>query len=76
MADSDYKDVVNTTNMHSEKAVETAQIATLTDEEKEIEKKLVKRIDWIILPIIVTVYLLNWIDRYETLFAFTPIRSS
>jgi hypothetical protein len=36
----------------------------LTDEEKVVEKKLVRKIDLIIMPIILTVYLLNWIDRY------------
>jgi len=35
----------------------------LTPEELVVEKKLVRRIDFIIMPIILTVYLLNWIDR-------------
>lgn len=36
----------------------------LTDEEKVLEKKLVRKVDFIIMPIILIVYLLNWIDRY------------
>lgn len=44
--------------------VEAVQIASLTEEEKAIEKKLVLRIDLIIFPLLITVYLLNWIDRY------------
>ena len=35
----------------------------LTEEERVVEKKLVRKIDFIIMPIILTVYLLNWIDR-------------
>lgn len=51
-------------DLQGEKPVQTQHIAELTEEEKVLEKKLVRRIDWIILPMIVTVYLLNWIDRY------------
>lgn len=36
----------------------------LTEEEKVVEKKLVRKIDFIIMPIILVVYLLNWIDRF------------
>ena len=46
--------------------VEDGEHATgrgLTPEELIIEKKLVRRIDFIIMPIILIVYLLNWIDR-------------
>ena len=35
----------------------------LNEEELVIEKKLVRKIDFIIMPIILLVYLLNWIDR-------------
>jgi hypothetical protein len=56
-------------NEHVEKldVVEDAEYQVnrgLTDEEKVVEKKLVRKIDFIIMPIILTVYLLNWIDRY------------
>lgn len=50
-------------DLQDEKPIQTQQIAELTEEEKVLEKQLVRRIDWIILPMIVTVYLLNWIDR-------------
>ncbi|KAH7347450.1 MFS transporter-like protein [Plectosphaerella cucumerina] len=43
------------TDLFGEKPVEVSHISELTDEEKAIEKKLVKRIDWIILPIILAV---------------------
>ena len=42
---------------------ETVQIAALTKEEKQLERKLVHKIDLFIMPIILLVYLLNWIDR-------------
>lgn len=54
---------VNDHDLQGEKPIQTQHIAELTEEEKLLEKKLVRRIDWIILPMIVTVYLLNWIDR-------------
>lgn len=43
--------------------VENHAINELTAEERAVEKKLVRKIDFIIMPIILTVYLLNWIDR-------------
>ena len=39
------------------------EVIGLTEEELIIEKKLVRKIDFIIMPIILLVYLLNWIDR-------------
>lgn len=42
-------------DLFGEKPVEVSHIRELTDEEKVIEKKLVRRIDWIILPIILAV---------------------
>jgi hypothetical protein len=35
----------------------------LSEEELEIEKKLRKRIDWRIMPLVILVYLMNYIDR-------------
>lgn len=55
---------VHDRDLRDEKPIQPQHIAELTEEEKVLEKKLVRRIDWIILPMIVTVYLLNWIDRY------------
>lgn len=43
------------TDLLGDKPVETSHISDLTEEEKAIEKKLVRRIDWIILPIILAV---------------------
>ena len=39
----------------------------LTEEEKVIEKQLRKRIDALIMPLAILVYLMNYIDRYVCL---------
>lgn len=36
----------------------------LSAEELEIEKKLRRKIDWRIMPLVILVYLMNYIDRY------------
>lgn len=59
------EETINDRDLIGEKPVETAQIAQLTEEEKKLEKKLVRKIDFIILPLVLIVYLLNWIDRYD-----------
>lgn len=42
---------------------ETMHHAALTEEEKVVEKKLRRKIDALIMPLVVLVYLLNYIDR-------------
>lgn len=42
----------------------TAHLRQLTPEELAIEKKLRKKIDLRIMPIVVLIYLMNYIDRY------------
>lgn len=42
---------------------EVMHLTALTPEEKEIEKKLRRRIDSLIMPMVITVYLMNYIDR-------------
>lgn len=42
---------------------EFSQLVQLSDEEKVIEKKLVRRIDFLILPLVIIVYLTSYIDR-------------
>lgn len=42
---------------------EIVHLTELTPEEKVIEKKLRRLIDSIILPFVITVYLMNYIDR-------------
>lgn len=42
---------------------EVADMAALTSDEKDLEKKLVRRIDSLIMPLVILVYLLNYIDR-------------
>jgi hypothetical protein len=42
---------------------EARRHAVLTEEELAVEKKLVRKMDMIIMPMVVTVYLLNYIDR-------------
>lgn len=46
---------------------EVIQMAELTEEEKVIEKALRKRIDALIMPLAILVYLMNYIDRYVDL---------
>lgn len=46
---------------------EVVHMAELTEEEKVIEKKLRKRIDALIMPLAILVYLMNYIDRYVCL---------
>lgn len=36
----------------------------LSDEELQLEKKLRRKIDSLIMPLVILVYLLNYIDRY------------
>lgn len=43
---------------------EAMHFGELTEEERAIEKKLVRKIDIMIMPLIVLVYLMNYIDRY------------
>jgi hypothetical protein len=43
---------------------EVAYLGQLTPEEKVIEKKLRRRIDLLIMPLVILVYLMNYIDRY------------
>lgn len=42
---------------------EVIHLAELTEEEKVIEKQLRKRIDTLIMPLSILVYLMNYIDR-------------
>lgn len=42
---------------------EFVHMAQLTAEEKVLEKRLTRRIDILIMPLIILVYLMNYIDR-------------
>jgi hypothetical protein len=42
---------------------EVVQHGHLTPEELEVEKHLRRRIDWRIMPLVILVYLMNYIDR-------------
>jgi hypothetical protein len=42
---------------------EVVRAVDLTEEERVIEKKLVRRIDGLIMPLVILVYLLNYVDR-------------
>ena len=42
---------------------EAMHYGALTEEELEVEKRLVRRIDGRIMPLVVLVYLMNYIDR-------------
>jgi hypothetical protein len=68
-SERDYKDsrIAN----HSGKDVEQIEatsgerlhVGQLSAEELEIEKKLLKKIDFRIMPVVITIYLMNYIDR-------------
>jgi hypothetical protein len=64
---SDLETIGEKADMSHEEVVHLAQ---LTDEEKVLEKKLLRRIDSLIMPLVVLVYLLNYIDRYAQLSVF------
>lgn len=38
-------------------------LSALSEEEKVVEKKLRRRIDFLIMPLVILVYLMNYIDR-------------
>ena len=42
---------------------EATHLGELTEEERAIEKRLVRKIDRMIMPLVVLVYLMNYIDR-------------
>ena len=68
MADIKSNEVIHDADVLGDKAgasyEETMHFAALTEEEKVIEKKLKRRIDSLIMPLVVLVYLMNYIDRY------------
>lgn len=49
---------------HEDVVKDPVQVAALTPEELVLEKKLRRRIDLLIMPLIIVVYLMNYIDRY------------
>lgn len=55
---------------------EVVQMAQLTPEEQVIEKKLRRKIDMLIMPLVVLVYLLNYIDRWVVLLKKKPSQQS
>lgn len=54
------RDVVERADLNREEAMHMGE---LTAEEEEIAKKLRKRIDSLIMPLVMSVYLMNYIDR-------------
>ncbi|KAJ5766804.1 uncharacterized protein N7511_004420 [Penicillium nucicola] len=65
MARSEHE--INDTDVMGEKAdlshEEVAYLTQLTPEEKILERKLRRRIDLLIMPLVIIVYLMNYIDR-------------
>ncbi|EGP86711.1 unnamed protein product [Zymoseptoria tritici ST99CH_1A5] len=64
--DVHYDDVVHDSDITGDKSVAADDVrrhAALTEEELVVEKKLRRKMDMIIMPMVVTVYLLNYIDR-------------
>lgn len=62
------KEVLTDKELLGEKAgishEEAMHFGALTEEELAVEKKLVRKIDSLIMPVVVIVYLMNYIDRY------------
>jgi hypothetical protein len=42
---------------------EAMHFGALTEEERQLERKLLRKIDSLIMPLVVLVYLMNYIDR-------------
>ena len=42
---------------------DAVQFAILSEEELAVQKKLVRKIDALIMPLVILVYLMNYIDR-------------
>lgn len=67
MADIKDHDVVRDKDLVGDKAnmdhEEAIHLTELTEEERVIEKKLRRKIDSLIMPLVVLVYLMNYIDR-------------
>lgn len=61
------KNVITDGNVMSEKGEatheEVIQPTQLTEEETIVEKQLRRRIDMLIMPLVILVYLMNYIDR-------------
>lgn len=51
-------------NLHHVSTAEVEHLAELTPEQRIVEKRLVRLIDFRILPLVILVYLMNYIDRY------------
>jgi hypothetical protein len=47
----------------------------LTAEELAVEKKLLRKIDARIMPVVITIYLMNYIDRFVSLSSLSFLRS-
>ena len=65
------KEILRDSELLGDKASVTHEDAMhfgeLTPEELVMEKKLVRKIDFLIMPLVVLVYLMNYIDRYVPL---------
>lgn len=48
---------------HEEFVESVPEANVLTPEELEVEKKLRRKIDFLIMPLVILVYLMNYIDR-------------
>jgi hypothetical protein len=47
----------------------------LSAEELAVEKKLLRKIDARIMPVVITIYLMNYIDRFVSLLSSQPFRA-
>jgi hypothetical protein len=57
------KEILHDHELQNASKEEAIHLAVLTEEEKATEKLLLRKIDALIMPLVVLVYLLNYIDR-------------
>lgn len=63
---TEHQEVVHDHDLNTDRDITSekiASIACLSEEEKRIERQLVRKIDLLIMPLVILVYLLNYLDR-------------
>jgi len=63
---SEHREYLHDKSMTEEREAsmdDAVQFAILSEEELAVQKKLVRKIDALIMPLVILVYLMNYIDR-------------
>lgn len=61
------KDILGPNNISHAATYEALHFSSLSEEELEDEKKLRRKIDFVIMPLVVLIYLMNYIGAYSSL---------